>query len=227
MPSLDIIIPIFNEKKNLFNVVKKISTEVKFKKNFIICYDSKNETGLKYLKNFKNIKKVKNLGHGPNEAILSGIKNSKSELILVYMADDYENINLINYMVGLTKKYDLIIPSRYVKGGVFENAKWYKKYIAIFGFVLINKIAGIPFKDSTNAFKLFKRSILKKINLKSKIGFTYALELTIKSYFSRYKIIEIPCVWRDLQGRKSNFKIIKWIPHYLYWFFYALIKKNF
>jgi len=225
MKTIDIIIPIFNEKKNLFHIVNEIIDKVKINKKIIICYDHDNESGLKYIPNKSFIFKVKNQGFGPNQAILSGINFSKSELVLVYMADDFDNINLINHMINLTSVYDIVIPSRYVKGGIFENAKWYKKWIAIIGFFLINKVVGIPYKDCTNAFKLFKRNVLDCFSFQSKIGFTYAIELTVKSYFLNKKIIEIPCVWRDLKGRKSNFKIFKWIPHYLYWVLFALKKR--
>ena len=71
----------------------------------------------------------------------------------------------------------------------------------------------------------YKRNVLDCFSFQSKIGFTYAIELTVKSYFLNKKIIEIPCVWRDLKGRKSNFKIFKWIPHYLYWVLFALKKR--
>ena len=37
------------------------------------------------------------------------------------MADDFHNINLINKMLKLSNEYDLIIPSRYVKGGVLKS----------------------------------------------------------------------------------------------------------
>ena len=38
---------------------------------------------------------VKNPTKGPNSAILEGIKKSSSNIILVYMADDFENIKIM------------------------------------------------------------------------------------------------------------------------------------
>ena len=116
-----------------------------------------------------------------------------------------------------------MIPSRYVRNGEFLNAKLYKKIITDIGSYLINNICGIPFKDCTNAFKMFRRDILNKIELNSKIGFTFAIELTIKSYINGFKIIEIPSTWKELPNRKSNFKVFRWLPYYIYWLIYALI----
>lgn len=223
MISIDVIIPIYKEKENLRKIIDELNDKVKANLSFVICYDFDNEPGLNFLPNKKNISRIKNLGTSPNEAILTGINNSNSEFILVYMADDFENINLINTFINLSNKNDLIIPSRYVKGGRFENAKLIKKFIAVLGYILLNKILGIPYRDCTNAFKFFRRNIINDIKFESKVGFTYAIELTIKSYFLKKKIIEIPCVWRDPENRKSNFKMIKWLPNYLYWAFRAFI----
>ena len=64
----------------------------------------------------------------------------------------------------------------------------------------------------------------KEIKLNSTTGFTFALELTVKSYLSNFKIVEIPSIWIEATNRKSNFKIIKWIPYYIYWLSYSILK---
>lgn len=223
MKNIDVIIPIFNEGETLKKIIVSLNQTVNAKLNFIICYDFDQEPGLKFLPKIDNLKIVKNTGKSPNTAILSGINNSNSDYILVYMADDIENIELINGIVSKSDEYELIIPSRYIEGGKFENAKFVKKLIATLGSILLNKILGIPYKDCTNAFKFFQRKLLEDISLESKSGFTYAIELTIKANYLNKKILEVPCIWRDIDGRQSNFKIIKWLPNYLYWAFRAFI----
>ena len=75
-------------------------------------------------------------------------------------------INLINKMVDLIEKgNDLVIPSRFIEGGKMLGAKKMKKMVTIFGSYLIYYIAGIPFKDCTNAFKIFSKNLKKKSNL--------------------------------------------------------------
>jgi len=104
------------------------------------------------------------------------------------------------------------------------GAKKIKKIITIIGSYLIYHLARIPFKDSTNAFKMFSASLKDKIKLDSTTGFTFALELTTKSYLSNFKIIEIPCIWVETKNRKTNFKIYKWLPYYIYWLIYSIIR---
>ena len=120
MIKLDIIIPVYNEGQNIISLIKKIENEVICDFQILICYDNESDTTLNFLKNNDSIKSkillIKNPKQGPNSAIKEGINSSEAEIILVYMADDFENIKLINKMVDLIEKgNDLVIPSRFVK----------------------------------------------------------------------------------------------------------------
>ena len=227
---IDIIIPVYNEDENILKLVKELENNLTYDFRILICYDSESDKTLSHFKNKNIINKeilfIKNPAQGPNSAIVAGIDSSKSDIILIYMADDFENIKLINKMADLIKGgNDLIIPSRFINGGKMIGAKKMKKTITVIGSYLIYYFARIPFKDCTNAFKMFSSNLKNKINLESKIGFTFALELVIKSYLLNLKIIEIPSIWIELKNRKSNFKVLKWLPHYAYWLLFG-IKKN-
>ena len=229
---LDIIIPVYNEDENIVKLIKEFEKKIFCDFRILICYDNESDNTLNYLKNKNIIKKeilfIKNPEKGPNTAIIAGIKSSIAEIILIYMADDFSNISLINKMVDLVEKgNDLIIPSRFVQGGEMIGAKKLKKAVTLGGSYLIYYLGRIPFKDCTNAFKMFSADLKNKINLETKIGFTFALELVIKSYLLKLKIVEIPSSWIELKNRKSNFKMIKWLPHYIYWLLYAMIKNIF
>ena len=226
---LDIIIPVYNEDKNIVHLLKKLEDEINCNFRILICYDKDNDATLKHIKTNSTITKeillIKNPNQGPNSAIIEGVNSSKAEIILVYMADDFENIKLINKMVTLIESgNELVIPSRFIQGGKMLGAKKMKKMITIIGSLLIYYFARIPFKDCTNAFKMFSASLKDKIKLDSTKGFTFALELTTKSYLSNFKIIEIPSIWIETKDRKSNFKIYKWLPYYIYWLLYSIIK---
>ena len=226
---LDIIIPVYNEDKNIVQLLKKLENEINCNFRILICYDNDNDTTLKHVKANDIITKetllVKNPNQGPNSAIIEGINLSNAEIILIYMADDFENIKLINKMIDLIDSgNELVIPSRFIPGGRMRGAKKIKKMITIIGSYLVYYLARIPFKDCTNAFKMFSKNLKDKIKLESTTGFTFALELTTKSYLSSFKIIEIPSVWIETKDRKSNFKIYKWLPHYIYWLLYSIIK---
>ena len=132
--------------------------------------------------------------------------NNKFEMI--------DNLNL--FILEKAKNYkfyffdNCFLSSKFGLNGLEDLEKFY--------------LARIPFKDCTNAFKMFSVNLKNKITLDSTTGFTFALELTAKSYFLNSKIIEIPSTWIEVENRKSNFKVLKWIPYYIYWLIYSILR---
>ena len=59
------------------------------------------------------------------------------------------------------------------------------------------------------------------MEIESTGGFELGLELVVKAHVAGRKIVEVPTTWRDRLAGQSNFKLWKWLPHYLKWFFYA------
>ena len=60
------------------------------------------------------------------------------------------------------------------------------------------------------------------VPIESKVGFAYSLELLVKCKRLRFKISEIPARWEERSQGSSRFKILKWLPEYLRWYFYGL-----
>ena len=60
------------------------------------------------------------------------------------------------------------------------------------------------------------------VNIESKVGFAYSLELLAKCNRLKLKIAEIPAQWEERSEGSSRFKIFKWLPQYLKWYFYGL-----
>ena len=179
MNKLDIIIPVYNEDENIIKLLKLLEKEIKYNFRVLICYDSESDKTLIHLKDRNIIKKeillVKNPKQGPNSAIIEGIKSSEAEIVLIFMADDFENVKLINKMVNLIESgNDLVIPSRFIPGGKMLGAVKIKELVTKIGSYLIYYLAGIPFKDCTNAFKMFSKKLKDRITFESSMGFTFA-----------------------------------------------------
>jgi hypothetical protein len=117
-----------------------------------------------------------------------------------------------------------------MKGGRHIGGPRLKKLFSRMAGVTLHLLTGIPTRDISNSFKMYRSSIIKSINIESRGGFEIGMEIVVKSYLKGYKITEVPSVWRDRVAGKSRFKLVKWAPEYLRWYFYALrgvIKKPF
>ena len=227
MSGYDLIIPVYNEK----NIIKLIDYIFINSKNFIniyICYDNENDITINFIKNsnYNNSSKIillKNIHKGPCEAIKTGIYSSKADALIVYPADDFNNGLLLDKMYELfLKGYDIVCPSRFMKGGLIKNCPLIKYIIVKIISLSLYRFSSIKIKDPTNGFRLFSRKLIERHPIKSKLGFAYSLELLVKASKNNYKITELPSIWIEREDRKSNFKILKWAKDYLKWYFLAI-----
>ena len=227
MSGYDLIIPVYNEK-NIIKLIDYIFINSKKFLNIYICYDNENDITINIIKNSKynNSSKIillKNIHKGPCEAIKTGIYSSKADALIVYPADDFNNGLLLDKMYELfLKGYDIVCPSRFMKGGLIKNCPLVKYIIVKIISFSLYRFSSIKIKDPTNGFRLFSRKLIEKYPIKSKLGFAYSLELLVKARKNNYKIHELPSIWIESEDRKSNFKIIKWSKDYLKWYFLAI-----
>jgi glycosyltransferase involved in cell wall biosynthesis len=232
---LDIVIPVYNEGGAIKNTLLSLINNVKTNHNIFICYDEDTDTTLQVIKNEfnnqNNIFLIKNQGKGVHSAVVTGLKNSLSDYILVMPADDDYNHLIIDQMIYEAHKSgaDVICPSRFSKNSKIVNGPFFKFTIVKIVNYSLYYLAGVPSKDSTNGFRLFSKKVINNVKLKSSRGFTYSIEYLLKAYEQKMIIRDFPADWYERKIGKSRFKIFGWSTDYLEWYFYAwkIFLKNF
>jgi dolichol-phosphate mannosyltransferase len=224
---INIIIPIKNESKNLIILFKLLKRKVKNSFFLTLCYDDSKDD---IHQNISKLKKIginfvllKNLGKGPNEAVKTALLKVKTKCCIVYPADDFKNINLIDLMIKkFDQGYDIVAPSRFMKKGSMKNCPLLKGLMVRLASFSLYKLSSIPIEDASNGFRLFSKKLIKKISIESKLGFAYSLEILVKCNRLNLPIIQIPATWEERIIGKSNFAIFKWFREYLRWYFYGI-----
>jgi dolichol-phosphate mannosyltransferase len=224
---IDLVIPVYNDGKNLLELSKVLTRKVKYNLNLFICYDKDNDDLFEYLPQIRetnlNIKLKKNLHQGPCEAIKTGIFSGNSGCVIVYPADDFLNVNLINTMYEKYKGgFDIVVCSRFMKGGSMVGCPILKSIIVRFVSYSLFILSSIPVRDASNGLRMFSRKLINKVGIESKTGFAYSLELLVKAKKYNFNICEIPSQWEERTIGSSKFKIFKWSSQYLKWYFYGL-----
>jgi dolichol-phosphate mannosyltransferase len=82
-------------------------------------------------------------------------------------------------------------------------------------------LAWLPTHDASNGFRLFSRRAVDEIAIESTRGFCYSIELLVKCHRLGWRIGETPARWFQRAHGASRFQVIKWLPDYLRWYFYA------
>lgn len=234
MSDLTIIIPVYNEDKNIKAVLEKIESEVKYPHVIKIIYDFEQDTTIPVVEQERlnyttQIELIKNkYGRGALNAIKTGLSEVTTEFAVVTMADLCDPPVIINtmYKKALDESADIVCASRYMKGGSQSGGGLIKPLMSKYACLSLWFLTGIPTHDATNSFKLYRKFFLDSVQIESNGGFELGLELVVKAYLSGYKIAEVPTSWVDRIAGKSNFKLIEWLPSYLKWYLKAFTKMN-
>ena len=221
---IDVVIPVYNEGRNILRVIEAFGREVKSPIRILICYDSESDPTFAALNGVQSkfeIVRVKNRGRKAHGAIMTGMAHGRSDAVIVYMADDDYNAGLIDRLVEKFRMgFDVVVPSRFIPGGSMEGCRWYKALPLRIAAWTLAHIARFPAHDPTNAFRLFSRRLLDAVMIESTVGFTFSIELTAKCHRLGWQIAEVPAQWRERSEGKSSFRVFDWAGSYLRWYFY-------
>lgn len=202
-----------------------LKQHVKTPYRVLICYDHDNDNTLPALdarRGQEALERVKNTGRGAHGAVLSGFQASTSPYVLVFPADDTFNGGIIDRMVDQARAGCAIVCAcRFMPGGTMEGCPFLKAFLVRTAAWTLRYIARLPARDATSGFRLFTRRVLEQIPIESTEGFTYSIELLVKSDRLGWKIGEVPALWFERKTGTSRFRVLRWIPAYLRWYFYA------
>jgi dolichol-phosphate mannosyltransferase len=190
----------------------------------LMVYDHESDTTLPVVKSLAarpgiEYRAVRNrLGPGPSNAIKAGFAAARGDAVIVMMADMSDDLRALGPMIEKFEEgYDLVSGSRYMAGGEQIGGPWLKGQLSRMAGVSLN-LLGLPTRDATNSFKLYRTQRLRSLSLESKHGFEIGIEITVKGWRAGWRITEVPSRWVDRVYGKSNFKLLRWLPRYARWY---------
>lgn len=211
---LSVIVPVYNEEKNLLDVIKYIySSPAPLEREFIFVDDCSKDKSLSLLKSvqkeygFKLLIQEKNQGKGA--AIIRGIKEASGDLIMIQDADfEYDPWDVPELLTPLIKnESDVVYGSRFKKSAA-QVHRTYHYFVNRFLTMISNLFSGIYLTDMETCYKIFKADLLKSMNLTSK---RFGIEVELTAYLAKTsaRICELPVSYyprTTLQGKKINWK---------------------
>lgn len=212
---LSIIIPVYNEKNTILEIIKKIEAVdlilLNCQKEIIIVDDYSSDGTREKLSLLKNKYKIiyQNKNYGKGFAIKTGAKEATGEIILIQDADleynpeDY--LELIKPII--TGKAKVVYGSRNLNHNNNKAGLFY--YLGgRFLSVVANMLYGLKITDEPTGYKVFRSDIFKNINIVSH-GFDFCPEITAKIAKIGINIYEIPIRYSPRtvkNGKKINWR---------------------
>ena len=207
-----IIIPTYNERKNINLIINKIKKNISFNYNVLFIDDNSKDGTQEILKKNKNKKIhyiIRNNKLGIGSAHKFGIKQGyklKYKYIITLDCDGTHDPKYINTMLKKIKENDMVITNRFVKRNSLKEWSYYRKFITSVRHLFVCLIFGVDL-DSSGAFRIYDTQKIKISDiLKAKSnGYSFFTESTI-ILNNLYKIGQIPIL---LPKRYSGYSKMK------------------
>jgi len=230
-PELSIVLPVYNEGEAVEAVLRGLAAAVRTPHELVVVYDFDEDTTVPVVHRLAgeipNLRGLRNdLGRGVLNAMKSGIAGTSAPYVVISMADGSDEPTAVDPMVELARSgADVVAASRYMPGGRQLGGPPLKRLMSRVAGLTLHRFARVQTHDATSNFKLYSRRFLDVVTIESTAGFELALELTVKATLAGRRVAEVPTTWRDRTTGQSNFKLRKWLPHYLHWYRVAFLQR--
>ncbi len=215
MEKIFIIIPTYNEKENLKKLLPQIfDLNIEGLSVLVVDDNSPDGTG-ELVEELKKDNLSLDVLHreqkmGLGRAYVAGFKEALArgaDYIFEMDADLSHDPKYLPDFLEEIKMADLVLGSRYIKGGGVSNWNLPRRLISRFGNIYARNILWMKPHDLTGGYKCYRRQVLEKIGLDelSSVGYNFQIETTYKVYKLGFKIVETPIIFTERAEGKSKF----------------------
>ena len=215
-----IVIPTYNEAENICELIEEIHKVVKDAHVLVVDDHSPDGTGA-LVENFAKdkeylfvIHRVGKLGLGT--AYIAGFLWGLKKDYDVFLSMDADFSHQPSYLPALFEKMknnDVVIGSRYVKGGGIKNWSLDRRFLSWGGNLYARILLLTKLRDLTGGFNCYSRQFLERICLEKVVskGYCFQIEMKFRHLLLGCKIKEVPIVfWDRKKGVTKMNKSIFW-----------------
>ena len=210
--NISVIIPVYNEVKNINEIIKRVQT-TKLASEIVIVDDGSKDGTRDILQKLNGKKKVRVILHEKNQgkgaAVVTGMKAAKGDILLIQDADlEYDPRDYPLLLKPIQEGVaDVVYGSRFLGGAHRVTMFWHQvanKLLTLMTKILYDSIL----TDMETGYKVFNRKVIDGMTIKAK-RFNFEPEFTAKILKRKFRIYEVPISFnpRDYtEGKKIKLK---------------------
>jgi glycosyltransferase involved in cell wall biosynthesis len=210
--NLSVIIPVYNEVKNIETIIKRVQAQ-KTVKEILVIDDGSTDGTRDILGKMDRKKKVRVILHEKNQgkgaAVVTGMKAAIGDVLLIQDADlEYDPRDFPILLQPIIEELaDVVYGSRFLGAAHRVTMFWHQvanKLLTLMTNILYDSIL----TDMETGYKVFRRDVIEGMNIRSK-RFNFEPEFTAKILKRNYRIYEVPIRFnpRDYtEGKKITLK---------------------
>ena len=218
---LSVILPTYNESLTIEKMLDAIVTATPHRINTeVLVIDDDSPDGTSEIVNSYSQKSngaisfrvhTRKNKRGLSSAVIDGIGLAHAKLVLVMDSDFSHPPQMIPTMYDelVNNGLDIVVGSRYVEGGKYEEWPLTRKLISKIGNGLARLLLGLDVKDSMTGLFALKKDLIKNLSFEA-IGYKILLEILVKTKGAKVKEVPFVCVNRKEGSSKFSFSTIRY-----------------
>lgn len=202
------VIPFYNEKKFIPNVVKRTLNYVDF---LFAVDDGSTDDSAELLTAVENVFIIRNeKNYGKGYSLQRGFDKAielNSDIIITLDADDQHKPELIPIFLEGIKESDIVIGNRL---NDLKTMPLHRRLSNKITSSLLSKKLGVEIKDSQCGFRAYRSEVIKKVKTVFP-GFEAESEMIVKAVRKNFRIkfVDIPTIYGDQESKMKSFQAIK------------------
>jgi dolichol-phosphate mannosyltransferase len=221
---LSVVIPAYNEEKNIAPTVEALQAtlrEARIPYQIIVVDDNCTDNTVAVVDQLIATDPDVHIVHrdppgGFGRAVRTGLECVEGDVVAVYMADQSdEPQDLIKCYEKIREGYDCVFGTRFSKHSTVE------KYPAVKLIInrIVNRLIQLLFltkhNDMTNAFKVYRTSVIRECGPYTSSHFNISIEMSLSALIRGYSIASVPINWHGRTWGNSNLRITQMGRRYL------------
>jgi dolichol-phosphate mannosyltransferase len=236
VPSLlSVVIPAHNEEHHIATTLRELHAalaEAGIAHELLVVNDNSQDGTEQELKRLSielpTLNYINNAApNGFGFAVRAGLAAFRGDAVALVMADGSDApADVVAYYRKLQEGYDCVFGSRFVRGARvvdYPLPKLLMNRLANFG---IRTLFWMSYNDVTNAFKLYRRSVIAGVQPLLAYHFNLTVELPLKAIVRGYSYAVVPTSWFNRTKGVSKFRIKEMGSRYLFIVLYCYLEKS-
>lgn len=232
---LSVVIPSHNEEGHIHGTVEGVVAALenaKIRYEIVVVNDNSTDRTEKIVRDLARANSaVRCVSSDPPNgfgfAVRRGLADFQGDVVAIFMADGSDApADLVAFYRKIQEGYDCVFGSRFSRGGCVRGYPILKLALNRVGNRLIQLLFQIACDDISNAFKMYRRTVIAGIQPLLARHFNLTVELPLKSIVRGYRYAIVPNTWMNRKQGVSKFKIREMGSRYFFIVLYCLLEKS-
>lgn len=206
---ISIVLPVINERANLSELIPHLKSVLEREGLTFetVVVDGGSTDGTREAAQELGARVVGERRKGYAGAIETGLDEARGDYVLTLDADLSHDPNFVARMWRARTLADIVIASRYVRGGASHGPLVRKEMSRLLNEVY-RLVLLMPVRDLSSGFRLYRRTAIEGIKIEGN-SFEVQQELLAKAYSRGFSIVEVPFTYFPRGSGRSHAHILR------------------